>query len=132
MAEVAGGKLTFSAEQLGFQGGESSLRRQSLAVGGAGVTGLHAIFETADFLAVGGAAAADFGADAADQRVLLRAADHEVGASLADFRAGHHKAQMLLAEFVVATRQAFVHDCLKTDSMAVETALDAFLHLRTG
>lgn len=106
-------------------------RSHSFAGSGAVFAGLYTLFQAADFLTVRRAAATDVGANAADKRVLFRAAEHDIGGGLADLGTGHHDTQMLLTDVGAAIGQALVHYRLEADAMTVETVLDAFPHLRT-
>ena len=88
--------------------------------------GLHAV----QVVAAAGAFLADLGAFAADMAVVAGAGQHEMGRGAADFRAGHHQAEMFGRDMAAAAFQAMAHGGTQAGLIAGETGIDAALHLR--
>ena len=80
-------------------------------------------------LAVVGAALADFGANAAGQRVEIRSADHEIGAGAADLGTIGHETNVIAAGMSPAFSQA-VLDGADADGVTFGAVLDALPHFR--
>jgi hypothetical protein len=101
---------------------------------GAGIGALlangHALVHFSDRFAIGRTSAAHFRAHSARQAVQIRAAQHEIGARLADLRAVQHQPEVLRFHMLASGFQAVVHRRFKADVVAFETVLDALFHFR--
>ncbi len=105
----------------------SHLRHHATALR-AGATGRDALLHIAQRLAGRGALFADLGALGANVRVVLRAAQHEVGADGADLRAVEHQAEMVWLDVRAAHFQAMGGQVAQTRRVTGLAIIDALLH----
>jgi len=90
---------------------------------------LNALFHLADGFARLRARFANVGAFGADVSVMSGAAQHEVGAGLADLRAVHHQAEVIRLSVLATHFQTVAHRFVQAHTMALRAVLDTLLHL---
>jgi hypothetical protein len=96
---------------------------------GAFAARLNALVHVTDGFTRLRAVLADVGAFGANMSVVRRAAQHEIGAGLADLSAVHHQTEMGRLNVLTARFQTMRRRHLQTGFVAVETIFDALLHL---
>ncbi len=92
--------------------------------------GVNAILHIADGFARIGARITNFGALSANMMMMRGLAQHEIGADLTDLRAIHHQLKVRRLDVFAARFEAMIGLHIKARRVAIETVLDALLHLR--
>ena len=111
----------------GARGRLSHLRHHAAGLS-AGAAGRDALFHVAKSLAGGGALFADLGALGADVRVVLRAAQHEVGANGADLRAVEHQLEVVGRNVSAAHFETMRRQMVQASRVTRLTVVDALFH----
>jgi hypothetical protein len=92
---------------------------------------VHHFVVAVHFVAVVRTAGAHLGTGPAGKSVEVRAAQHEVGAGLADLHAITHQTDVVGLGVLAALAKTMLH-CPEADLMALRAIFDALVHLRRG
>ena len=92
--------------------------------------GVNAILHIADGFARIGARITNFSALGANMFVVIRLAQHEIGADLTDLRAIHHQLKVRRLNVFATRFEAMIGLHIKASRVAIEAVLNALLHLR--